>query len=154
MANFHPGSYGIILRIINGYLVASSPEFGITITKRFDEIKKREEIGTLYFDLFDKIAAAMKAKISAGKPLPEPKKSLDMLPKNDPAILSVSRVAEILETSQDSVRRLVDDGSLKCVLTRKGHRRFRMSEVEKFLKTDIGRIEPPRLNSPTFDETI
>lgn len=132
MANFNPGSYGVVLRILNGYLVATAPEFGITITKRFDDIRKREEIGTLYMDLVAKVSDEIKRRVQLGKPVPSPKKIPDLVPKNDPPTLSVADVARILQTSQDTVRRLVEDKKLKCTLTRGGHRRFRSSDVVEY----------------------
>ena len=132
MANFNPGAYGIIIRIMHGSLIASSPEFGIVITKRFDEVRRAEEIGKLYMDVFTKISDEIKHRTQLSKPIPEPKKPVDLIPKNDPPTLSVADVARILETSQDTVRRLVADKKLRCVLTRGGHRRFRVSDLSAY----------------------
>lgn len=119
---------------MHGSLVVSSPEFGIVLTKRFDEVRKAEEIGKLYMDVFTKISDEIKRRAQLGKPIPEPKKPADLIPKSDPPALSVADVARILETSQDTVRRLVDDKKLKCVLTRGGHRRFRTADVAEYIE--------------------
>ena len=112
--------------------MVSSPDFGIHVSKHFDEIRKAEEIGTLVIDMMKKIQAEVSKNQKTGITLPEPISLSDLSPKNDPARLSISDVARILETSQDTVRRLVEDGTLKCTTTRGGHRRFRASAVEAY----------------------
>jgi excisionase family DNA binding protein len=143
LGNFIEGKYGVILRIVHGYLIASSPEFGITVTKKFDQIRKSEEIGKLYLDVLAKVSDEIKRRTQTGKPIPEPKKIIDLLPKSDAPTLTVADVARMLETSQDTVRRLVEDESLTCTLTRGGHRRFRPSEIEKYINSSYENLSSP-----------
>ena len=132
MGNFNVGAYGIVIRILNGYLVASAPEFGITVTKRFDEVRKSEEIGALYLDLLKKITDEIQKRQRLKQSIPVAKAPISLVPKGEPPTLSVSEVARILGTSQDTVRRLVTDQKLKCIFTRGAHRRFRASDVEEY----------------------
>lgn len=127
------GGYGVVLRIINGYIVASSPEFGITVTKKFDDIRKMDEIGRLYFDLLEKITNEIKMRTATNQAIPVIRRPQEVIPKNDPPTLTVRDVATMLETSQDSIRRLADQKIIKSSLTHGGHRRFRMSDVENYL---------------------
>ena len=137
LSNFEPGKYPVIIRIISKHLVVSSPDFGMHITKRFDEIRRAEEIGSLVLDMMKKIQVEGSKRTSLGLRLPEPSMLAELAPKDDPAHLTVADVARILETSQDTVRRLVDDGSLKCSTTRGGHRRFRASVVENYRSLSV-----------------
>lgn len=136
MANFDAGKYGIVTRIINGYLVVHSPEFGITITKRFDEIRKAEDIGGVYLDLLKKITEDVTKRAKKNEKIPTPKTPLELVPKGEPSNLSIQEVAQILQTSPTTVRRLVDSGKLKCKLTFGKHRRFRVKDIEEFLGQD------------------
>ena len=149
MGNFNVGAYGIVLRILNGYVVATSPEFGITITKRFDEVRKSEDIGGLYFDLFKKIGDEIENRKRKKRLIPTPKAPLSLVPKGEAPTLSISDVARILQTSADTVRRLVADQKLKCTLTRGGHRRFKSSDVSLFLNEApaLGLQTQPHLHS-------
>ena len=45
----NPGNFPVVFRIVDGYLLMSAPDFGITVKKRFDVFRKAEEIGNLYF---------------------------------------------------------------------------------------------------------
>jgi len=151
MGNFNPGAYGVILRIVQGYIIVTSPEFNITISKRFDEIRKSEEIGKLYLDLVAKVTEEIKRRTQLGKAIPTPKKVPDLMPKNDPPHLTVADVARILETSQDTVRRLVDDNKLKCTLTRGGHRRFRAADIDSYLSNagNVSSLSPFQISGET-----
>ena len=104
------------------------------MTKRFDEIRKAEEIGSLVLDMMKKIQMEGSKRTSLGIKLPEPSTLPEVRSRSleDPANLTVADAARILETSQDTVRRLVEDGSLKCSTTRGGHRRFRASQIESY----------------------
>ena len=144
MGIFNIGEYGLVLRIVRGYLTATSPEFGITLTKRFDDIKTAEQVGSLYFDMFQKITEEIKRRQKNQISTPQPKKPLDLVPKGDPLTLSVKDVACALEVSEDTVRRLVTDRKLKCTLTRGGHRRFRAADVYEYIEKSTA---PPL---PTF----
>ncbi len=153
MGNFNVGAYGIVLRILNGYLVASAPEFGITITKRFDEVRRSEEIGALYLDLLKKVTEDIQKRQRLKQTIPVPKTPLDLVPKSEPPTLSISDVARMLETSQDTVRRLVSDRKLKCIFTRGGHRRFRSSDINLFLNgADNKEAVPTPHNVTLFPE--
>lgn len=146
MGNFKAGQYSVLLRIINGYLVASSPEFGITVTKRFDEIRKMEEAGKVYFDVLKKITEEVDRRKLKNERLPEPRKALDLVPKGEPPSLSVTDVAKILQVGPDTVRRLADNRKLKCSMTPGGHRRFKVSEIENYVglcESALGTLEAP-----------
>jgi excisionase family DNA binding protein len=158
LGNFNVGAYGVVLRILNGYIVATAPEFGITISKRFDEIRKSEEIGALYLDLLKKVTEEIQKRQRLKQNIPQAKPPIELTPKGDPASLTVRDVASMLQISQATVRRLVEDKKLKCTVTRGSHRRFRYSEIEAYilnynvsllspLSIGLGEIEEDRIPS-------
>lgn len=128
MGNSNATEYGVLLRVLRGYLVASSSEFGITISKPFSSVHAASDIGALYLDLLKKIEAEISVRKSRFEPIPEVSKQV-VVPSELPT-LHVSDVAAMLGVSQATVRRLVSDGRLKCRLSRGGHRRFLASDVE------------------------
>ncbi len=128
---------------MNGYLIASAPEFGITISKKFDEIRKSEEIGALYLDLLKKVTEEIQKRQRLKQNIPTPKPPIELTPKGDPSTLTVRDVASILQISQATVRRLVEDRKLKCNRTRGNHRRFRYSEIETYIsKSSVSLLSP------------
>ena len=54
------------------------------------------------------------------------------MPQPDDLITS-SQAGDILGVTDASIRRYANDGKLPCHLTPGGHRRFRRSEVDRFL---------------------
>jgi excisionase family DNA binding protein len=91
-----------------------------------------EDAGRVYFDLLKKITEELDRRKLRGERVPEPKMALDLAPKGEPPTLSVTDVAEILQVSPDTVRRLADKHLLGCAPTPGGHRRFRVSDVERY----------------------
>jgi excisionase family DNA binding protein len=152
LGNFNVGAYGIVLRILNGYIVVTAPEFGITITKRFDDVHKTEDIGALYLDMLKKIGDDVKRRQKHNQSVPSPKVPIDLVPKNDPPTLTIKDAARILCTSEDTVRRLVSDQKIKCIYTRGGHRRFRYSDLEIYLsRTDASTLLPSKASTSTSE---
>ncbi len=131
---FSIGSYGIVFRIQNGFISANSPEFGLTITKRLDSVRKLEDIGMLYFSLIERISDDVKGRQKRKEKIPTPKESIDLVPKAEPSNLKITDVARMLEMSVDTVRRLTESGKLKSRKTPGGHRRYRVSDVAKWRK--------------------
>jgi excisionase family DNA binding protein len=133
--NFQVGEYMITLRILRGYLVAHAPDFGITVTRRFDEIRKKEEVGELYFDLLERIIKDIDGRKRRKERIPEPIEHKALKDETDPKNYRVRDVARLLEVSEDTVRRLSDSGALPYSTTPGGHRRYRRSDVVEWLES-------------------
>lgn len=130
MPKFNPENFPIILKVIDGYLVVSAPEFGLHLKKKFDRIHRASDIGVLYLDMVKKIAFELKTLEQRKKRIPSPKRvSSDEAPFKD-ATLSVKQVSTILGLSEDTVRRMADDEKIACRKTPGGHRRFSARSVE------------------------
>lgn len=134
MPNFNPASYPIVLKIIDGHLTASSLELGITISRRFSEIRKAEEIGSLYLELISRIDQELGKRTARQERIPEPKKLKDLIPHEDPPVMSIREVALLMRVSADTVRRAVAAGRLPSYPTPGGHRRFSASDVRAFIE--------------------
>ncbi len=131
---FDPRRYPVVTRVVDGYIEVSQPDLGLyRYKKKFDEIRKAEEIGNLVLDVmkeaFDSYMKATREEREA--PLPSQPKGV-LSPQDSPH-LSIREVATVLKVSQDTVRRLCADGKLKPILTRGGHRRFTREQVNNFL---------------------
>jgi excisionase family DNA binding protein len=131
MKKTNPGHYPVIFKIIDGYLVVHSPEFGMVVKKKFDLLRQAEEIGNLYLDLVRKMDEEIKALSKRKMKIPEARKLKDVLPKESQTFYSVTEMARMLGVSSDTVRRMADEGALKCRLTRGGHRKFTHAEMQR-----------------------
>jgi excisionase family DNA binding protein len=134
MATFNASSYPIVFKIIDGYLLASSLEFGITISKRFSEVRQADEIGSLFLEVLKRIEKEIAKRHALQEPVPEPRKLKELIPSDDPPVMTIREVARLLRVSADTVRRLSDSGRLTSFNTPGGHRRFRLSHVKAFLE--------------------
>lgn len=130
-SKINPGNFPVILKIIDGYLVLSSAEFGLILKKRFDSFRKAEEIGNLYFDMIRKIDEEIAGRLRRKERIPEPKKLNQVLPVEASTVYSVREMSRVLSVSEDTIRRMADEGTLKCKLTRGGHRKFSAFELER-----------------------
>ena len=54
-------------------------------------------------------------------------------PRTDVQLLTIDEVASILRVSKQAIRRWTNDGLLSCVRLPNGHRRFRVSDIDKFI---------------------
>ena len=48
-------------------------------------------------------------------------------------ILTTNELSIILRVSKSTIKRWTDDGTLQCVRTPGGHRKFKLSDVRKFI---------------------
>ncbi len=125
---FDPLKYPIQIRVLNGYLTASSPEFGIHLTKRFDEIRKAQEIGELYLEMAKRVKDEGLKLIQNQNPIPELKRP-QLEPLNDDFRLSTKEAAAILGVTVTTVIRWVEAGKIRCKKTLGGHRRLSFTDV-------------------------
>lgn len=131
--------YPVTVRILNGYIEVSAPDFGIIkATKTLDDLKSKRDIGDLVIDVINSCNQEIAEHRSKGKALPTPSKPRGVMEHpNDfrEVLLSMKEVEELLKVSCETVRRLCKSGALNYIKTTGGHRRFRLKEVEAFLQT-------------------
>lgn len=134
----NPGDYPVTFKIIDGFLIMASFEFGISIQKKFNVLKKAEEIGNLYLDLVEKIDKEIKNRLKNKFEIPEArtlKKTLKIdTVKEEKKYIPLKKVSKMLGVSVDTVRRMADENEIKCKKTRGGHRRFLESSVLKYIE--------------------
>lgn len=136
MKKINPGNFPVIFKILDGYLVMSAPDFGIIIKKRFDAFRQAEEIGNLYLDLVRKIDEEIKAISRRKGKIPEVRRLKDVLPKDTLVNYSVKEMSRVMGVSEDTIRRMSDEGTLSCKVTRGGHRRFSQEEMDRILANE------------------
>lgn len=131
-----PRRYPIVIRVVEGYIEASQPDLGIyRARKKFDDIKKAEDIGNIVLDLMKEVVERYYELLSHAEELPLPSYPKGTLNLMITPSLSIRTAANLLGVSQDTVRRICADGQLRYNLTRGGHRRFSLAEIQLYQKS-------------------
>lgn len=130
--------YPVTVRILNGYIEVSAPDFGIIkATKTLDDLKSKAEIGDLVIDVINTCNKEIAEYRAKGKGLPTPSKPRGVMERPGDfkeVLLSMKEVEGLLKISCETVRRLCKSGALNYIKTTGGHRRFRLKDVESFMQ--------------------
>ena len=130
--------YPITIRVLNGWIEVGAPDFGIVkAKKRFEDISTATDIGKLVIEVLDEAVGRVSASSRSKTPLPAPSKpkgafDVEANLASDP--IRTMEVQKILGVSHETVRRLSNSGKLVPVKTVGGHRRFKLSEVQRYLE--------------------
>lgn len=120
-----PMAYPIILRVVRGYVEASQPDLGIyRVRGRFDDIRRREEIGAIVLDLWQEIGRM----IATGTAEKAPSAPKNLSQGGRPEAMSTGEVAELLGVSTETVRRMCKAGKLDHYTTPGGHQKIRVTD--------------------------
>jgi excisionase family DNA binding protein len=130
--------YPITIRILNGWIEISAPDFQIVkAKKKFSDVQTADEIGMLTLEVMKECRTKLDSLHFEKKPIPAPSRPRGIFEReldfSDP-MLGTQEVQEILNVSHETIRRLCNSGELSCVKTRGGHRRFKSSDVRMFLE--------------------
>ena len=115
----------------------SSPDFNIHISEALGAHSlTQERIGNAVVDVWRRIRQQLEDQRRQGIGSPEPKAPLSLRGREGQLeeSLGVKEAAQILGTSVDTLRRLIDRGEVKAEKTPGGHRRLTRSSVETFLR--------------------
>jgi excisionase family DNA binding protein len=126
--------YKITVEILNGYLVVCCRDFDIfqvagALNPLVDKIVNPSQIGNTYF----KVALMVENILKDNNQKYNSLHKCSTLVKNEK--ITLTQAASILELSLSSVRRLINDGKIKCEKTIGGHRRPLLSSIYQYKKT-------------------
>lgn len=123
-----PSRYPIQIRVVQGFIEVSQPDFDIYRMKgKFADIKRKEEIGAAVLDVWEEVVKRAKE----GAPIPQvpmsPKQAaLDSVTK----WVTVDEAAALLQVTPASIRRWCAKGKLKFKKTAGGHRRILFDDIK------------------------
>jgi len=128
-----PEAYPLIIQVLHNHLMIYSPDFNYRVveTWRPDDIGQTE---MLVLKVRKELSNRIQLSINRNTPppLPSPHSSLRLVEDQD--WISTRDAARLLQVSEETVRRLSDQGGLACRLTPGGHRRFIRKSVTDYLK--------------------
>lgn len=129
-----PANYPVLIRVVQGYLVASVPDFDFHLSERVEQISEKG-IGNLVVQLWKKCDLRLRELSQRQDPLPEASSQKTLFPSPHQATSwKIQEVSRVTGLSQATIRRAVERGDLNCALTPRGHRRFQEAEVRAWLK--------------------
>lgn len=135
MTNLEPGAYPITIRIKNGILLVQCGDLGITVSRNFDLIRASKDIGDLYFEVFRKVADEIERRKTDKRPLPSPTITKLAHSHEEKFDVTISVAAQISGFPEHTLRTLSKE-ELPCFKTRKGHRRYRKSDLLKLVRRE------------------
>ena len=145
---FAPEYYPIVTQVIrmNGkvYARAYQPDFDYLVMEIYQP-KLQSQMASLIYRVQSELKIKIELLKIEGKPRPSPSKPRGSFDPDTHFELSTSQVARLLNVSSMTVVRLSDGGSLPCKKTPKGFRRFKRTDIEKYLSNDtlgIGDASP------------
>jgi excisionase family DNA binding protein len=150
ISNFRAEEYAIVIQVFYksgiGYLSGYQPDFDYRVIEPY----RPNDVGQAEMMMI-KIRREIAARAKSPSPTP-PKKSAKLLDIPERNNLTPRDVARRLNLSEMTVRRLADEGSIKCAYTPKGHRRFSESEIERFIESQKNTrgSSPSSPHSPTL----
>jgi excisionase family DNA binding protein len=136
-------SYSLQVRIVQQYLVISSPEWNIQISAGTlapnalkEDMVHIRSIGTSVLKVFAEIQTRMNEYQAQGKVFPQPQSSQsgERVLLEQKRLLSIRNAADFIGVSQGTVRHLVKRGLLRCQVTAGGHRRFLKEDIQAYLQ--------------------
>lgn len=129
-----PAKYPILIRVVQGYLVASVPDFDFHLSERIEQISEKG-IGNLIVQLWKKCDLRLRELSQKQELPPEASSQKTLFPSPHQATSwKIQEVSRITGLSQATIRRAVERGDLHCALTPRGHRRFREADVRAWLE--------------------
>jgi excisionase family DNA binding protein len=136
-----PEAYPLIIQVIHNHLMIYSPDFNYRVVETW----RPEDIGqTEMMVLKIRKELSNRLQLSSGRntspPLPSSPSSLHLVEDQD--WISTRDTARLLQVSEETVRRLADQGGLACRLTPGGHRRFNRKTVSDYLKRSHDHLRP------------
>lgn len=131
--NFHPASYPVVIRLVQGYLTASIPDFEIHLAERAELIDEAV-IGRLILTAWKRCDQ----KLKGGSPLEQgrtPSSTEKILPTSVlDRPLSIREASREAGLSEATLRRACDRSELQADKTPGGHRRIRTSLLQAWIK--------------------
>ncbi len=140
--------YPVIIKQHLGFIVFSVPDLGINLVEnlpvggklsRSYVIQLAASLGKTWI----KSSERLRAFKDAGKPPPEPSSIKATLSERQDLGFTPPQAAKLLGVSVNTVRRMVDRGTLKAEVTDGGHRKICEREIRTWLE----------LNAETFNNT-
>lgn len=143
---FTPTHYPIVIRQSGPAIRVINYDFKIELTEypAQDETESLLQIARMIQAMRGRIAEKLfyLNQIPKDHPIPISTKHILAPRRNE---ISVRQVATLLGEQPYTIRRMADEGELKCRKTRKGHRRFLLTDIEAFLLKE-------NLNNPESSE--
>ncbi len=132
--------YPVIIKQHLGFIVFSVPDLGINLVENLPVGGKlsREYVVSLAASLgktWIKSSDRLRAFREAGKSPPEPSSIKATLSERQDLGFTPPQAAKLLGVSVNTVRRMVDRGTLKAEVTDGGHRKISESEIRKWLES-------------------
>lgn len=145
---FKAEEYPIVIQVLSKggiqYLSGFQPDFNYRVIEPY----RANDVGQTEMMII-KIRREI-ASLAARTPSPTPSKSANLFKIPERGHLTTKDAARILNVSDMTVRRLADEGRLKCSYTPNGHRRFSENSLNDFLLNLSSSNENP---SPTPPES-
>jgi excisionase family DNA binding protein len=136
-------SYPLQVRIVQQYLVISSPEWNIQVSAGTlapnalkEDMVHIQSIGSSVLKVFAEIQARMDEYQLQGKEFPRPQSPQcgERPSEKQKRLLTIRNVADVIGVSQGTIRKLVKQGLLRCQSTAGGHRRFSQEDIQAYLQ--------------------
>jgi excisionase family DNA binding protein len=135
-------AYPLVIQVIQNHLMIYSPDFNYRVveTWRPGDIGQTE---MLVLKVRKELSNRIQLSMARGSPPPSPSphSSLQLVEEQD--WISTRDASRLLLVSEETVRRLADNGGLPCRLTPGGHRRFSRRSVSEYLTR--AQASPPTL---------
>ena len=134
--------YPLIVKRHLQYLTFSIPDLGVSLVVPVNTGQKLDAkfLNTIAKNMgqaWIKGAMRLQNLERAQMPAPQASATKTTLSSSRPKTLTAPQVAKILQVSENTVRRMTEDGTLACEHTRGGHRRYSPIVIEEFLRRGL-----------------
>lgn len=132
---FDPSHYPIVVRQSGPAVRVINYDFGIELTEfpARDATEALFQVARMIQAARGRIAEKLFHLNQIPKDHPIPISTKHLLAPKTKTEISVKEVASLLGEEPYTIRRMADEGELKCRRTRKGHRRFLLADIEALL---------------------
>lgn len=133
-----PLDFPVVIRQHLDYLLFSVPDLGISIVQDLPPDGRlnaqfvheaAKNLARIWLKSTERLAILKSNQIKT----PEPSKTKTSILAEKERGLSTREVAKSLGVSENTVRRMVEDGFIRCEKTAGGHRRFYQNDIEQAL---------------------
>lgn len=128
-----PLSYTICIRVVQGYIIVSQPDLQLVEAElSWDGLKSFQQMGRLVANMWDRIIRTVSEAQARGKELPSassPKEAVN-IPKL--SWVGIPEGAKYLDVSESTLRRLCNNGTIRCKRTKGNHRKINLEDLHRF----------------------
>ena len=139
--------YPVIIKQHLDFVVLSVPDLGITVVENLPPKNKLTpqyitQIATSLAKVWLKAQKKLSQHQSSQIPPPKPSQKITSQNKGSQKLMTSTEAAKILGISRMSIHRLVKSGTIKCIETKGGHRRFSELHLKEY-ENHLGRKTSP-----------